>query len=381
MDNLYCKQDITLSDEEKTLFSEHLAQQEISNNIWDIFQIWIDASNAGIQFFYLKVYNDDGLFGLGLFMKIKPFDLRTSYSGVRKNIVLNKIFFLFSAISSNCVYLSLRNLVTSNITRPFFYKNPADEDIVMKAILDHLKNDKKADMISILDTYENDNNYKASGYKKYLSSSEGSFDATRYNDISEYLNEHKNLKKNLKRKRDVVATEVLHGPVSGSDREQIKDCLNFSINNSRVFTPSQKFVEDTIFETEVFNSDKYLYIIVRVKNIIAGFHIFQISGSNMGGVLGGFNRDLSKKNFVYERVMVASLDYAIKNKIKRVNYSLIDNYTKLRLVNSLEAAGLYFYSRNPVNRLVFSLTYKFNDVYQLYLLEKQYRLEAKKGGI
>jgi hypothetical protein len=93
----------------------------------------------------------------------------------------------------------------------------------------------------------------------------------------------------------------------------------------------------------------------------------------MGGVLGGFNRDHSRKSFAYERVIVNSLDYAIKNNIKRIHYSLIDNYTKLRLIDSLEPCGLYFYSRNRLNRKVFELTSKFGDVYQLYLLERQGR--------
>jgi hypothetical protein len=98
----------------------------------------------------------------------------------------------------------------------------------------------------------------------------------------------------------------------------------------------------------------------------------------MGGVLGGFNRDHSRKSFAYERVIVASLDYAIKNNIKHVHYSLIDNYTKLRLIDSSEPCGLYFYSRNPLNRQVFKLTNKFSDIYMLSLLEEKGRKESKQ---
>ena len=77
------------------------------------------------------------------------------------------------------------------------------------------------------------------------------------------------------------------------------------------------------------------------------------------------------KIFPYERIMVASLDYAIKNNIKKVQYSLVDNYTKLRLVNALEPCGLFFYSKNPMNRFVFNKTHKIGDVFKLYSLEKQ----------
>jgi hypothetical protein len=115
-----------------------------------------------------------------------------------------------------------------------------------------------------------------------------------------------------------------------------------------------------------------------VNGKIAGFHTFQVSGSDMGGVLGGFNRDCSQKSFAYERVIVASLDYAIKNNIKRVHYSLIDNHTKLRLVNSLEPCGLYFYSRRALNRKIFQLTSRLGDIHQLYLLEQQGKRESTR---
>ncbi|MBF0227808.1 MAG: hypothetical protein HQK76_20365 [Desulfobacterales bacterium] len=240
----------------------------------------------------------------------------------------------------------------------------------MKAILTYLKDEKEADMITIVDTSRNDNHYQKAGFDKYPSSSEAYFDTTKYTDISEYLNKHKNLKKNLKRKNNVVTTEILKGPISKNKQIQIRECLYCSIEESRVNTPSQQFFEDNIFETEVYNSDKYIHIFICIDNRIIGFHTFLVSGSSMGGVLGGFNRDYSRKTFAYERVIVASLDYAIKNKIKNVQYSLVDNYTKLRLVESLEPCSLYFYSRSPMNRSVFKHTLKYSDLHELYLLEK-----------
>jgi len=371
MNNVYCKKDTSLTIEEKDVFTGYLIQEELSHNIWDIFEEWVERSTSKVKFFYLKVYQGDELIGLGLFLRIKPFDLRASYSIFRKNAFVKKLISAISFLSSNCVYVSFRNLITSNLTRPFFYRESEMEDIIMKAILIYLKEEKEADMVTIVDTSTHDNHYQKAGFDIYPSSSEASFDATKYTDISEYLNGHRSLKKNLKRKKSFITTEISQGPISKNNQIQIKECLYCSIEKSRVNTPSQQFFEDNIFETEIYNSDKYIHIFIRVDNRIVGFHTFQVSGSNMGGVLGGFNRDYSMKSFAYERVIVASLDYAIKNKIKNVQYSLVDNYTKLRLVDSLEQCGLYFYSRNPVNRIVFKYTFKYNDVYELYLLEKQ----------
>lgn len=371
MNSAYCRKDTELTEEEKRLFSNHLRQQGLSDNVWDLFGEWVARSTPETSFFYLKVYRDDELTGLGLFVRIKPFDLRTSYSALRDNPFLRQLAGGLSALTNNCVYLSFRNLITSNLTRPFFYRKPEMADVIMKAMLAYLKNEKEADMVTIVDTSVHDDIYQTEGFVKYPSSSEAWLDATKYKDISEYLGEHRSLRKNLSRRKNAITCEVQQGLMSDTDKEQVKACVECSVEYSRVNTPCQKFFEDNIFETDVFNSNKYLHILVRVSGTIAGFHTFQVSGSDMGGVLGGFNRDHSRKSFAYERVIVASLDYAIRNNIKRVHYSLIDNYTKLRLVSSREPCGLYFYSRNSLNRKVFKLTNKFGDIYRLHLLEEQ----------
>ncbi|MBU3915290.1 hypothetical protein KKA14_07125, partial [bacterium] len=149
MKGIHCRKESSLTLEEKDIFDAHFKQQEISNNIFDVFSEWVARSSPKVNFFYLKVFQDDELIGLGLFLKVKPFDMRTSYSGVRKNAILNKIFSVISTLSANCVYISFRNLITSNITRPFFYKSLEMEETVMSAILEYLKKEKDADMVSV----------------------------------------------------------------------------------------------------------------------------------------------------------------------------------------------------------------------------------------
>jgi hypothetical protein len=370
MNDVHCEQDTSLTEAEKSVFAGHLERHGLSDNIWDLFAEWVARSTSQVNFFYLKVYLDHELIGLALFLKIKPYDLRTSYSATRNNPYLNRLFSVLSTLTNNCVYVSFRNLITSNITRPFFYRDPGLEDTIMDSILTHLKRVKEADMVTILDTSTNDHHYRRAGFAKYPSSSEAWLDATRYSEIAGYLKEHRSLRRNLSRRKGSTKTEIQHGLLSDIDRAQLRDCLDCSVENSRINTPCQKFFEDNIFETEVFESGKYVHILIRVEGRIAGFHTFQVSGSNMGGVLGGFHRTYSRGNFLYERVIVASLDYAIQNQLGRVNYSVIDNHTKLRLVTSLEPCGLYFYSRSALNRRVFSSTFKFNDIHQLYSLER-----------
>ena len=369
MTRVHCRKDTSLTLEEKEAFRGHLEREDLSDNVWDLFGEWVERSTPEVCFFYLKAYLGTELVGLGLFLKVKSVDLRSSYSALRKNALLSQLARGLSALTSNCVYLSFRNLITSNLTRPFFFRDPGIANAVMTALLACLRDEREADMVILVDTATCDPIYDREGFRKYPSSSEAYLDATKYRDVSEYLSEHRSLRKNLRRRGDVVTTSIQRGPLSAAEVEQAKECVECSVDNSRVNTPCQEFFEKNIFDTEVFTSDKYTHVLARVEDRIAGFHTFQVSGSHMGGVLGGFNREYTRNNFLYERVIVGSLDYAITNGITRVHYSLIDNHTKLRLVESREPCGLYFFSRNPLNRKVFQLTYRYSDVHELSSLE------------
>jgi hypothetical protein len=65
MNDIFCRKDTTLTEEEKEVFSKHLTQQGLSHNIWDLFGEWVARSTSRVSFFYLKAHKDDELIGLG----------------------------------------------------------------------------------------------------------------------------------------------------------------------------------------------------------------------------------------------------------------------------------------------------------------------------
>ena len=367
---MHCEKDTSLTPEEREVFRGHLEREKLSDGVWDLFAEWVARSTPETRFFYLKVYRDTELVGLGLFSIVKPVHLRASYAALRHNTLLDKLAGGLSVLASNCLYISYRNLITSNLTRPFFFREPAMEDAIMEAMLVWLKGQTEPNMVIIIDTATCDPIYLKEGFQKYPCPSEAYLDVTKYRDVSGYLTEHPSLRRNLRRGAGTVTTSTQRGPLSDEEIAQVRACVECSVANSRVNTPSQKFFEDNIFDTEVFRSDKYTHVLVRVHGEIAGFHTFQVCGAHMGGVLGGFNRAHTQNNFLYERVIVGSLDYAIANRLTRVHYSLIDNCTKLRLVQSREPCGLYFYSSSPVTRKFYQLTYGLSDVHALSSLER-----------
>ena len=369
MKPLRCERSTTLAEADKLLFSKHLEEQALSKSVFDLFDEWVRRSTAAVEFFYLKAYDDDDLVGVGLFVQIYPFDMRSSYAALRARPTLSRLAGGLSRVARARVCVGFRNLVTANLTRPFFYREPAAADQVMGALLAALAADTAIDMVTVVDTATHDRLYAEAGFSKYPSSSEASLDVTRYSAVSDYLAEHRSLKKNLRRKRKLVTTRIEPGPLSAAQIAQLRDCVACSVEHSRVNNPCQTFFEDNIFATEVYSSDKYVHVLIHVGDTIAGFHTFQVCGAHLGGVLGGFDRRHSRNNFLYERVVVGSLEFALEHGLSRVHYSLVDNLTKLRLVDSLEPCALYFWSNSALKRKFFALTYPHSDVCQLSKLE------------
>jgi len=371
MKEILCSKENFFSEEEKGVFAAHLCAEGIAVNVWDLFGEWVARSGPPVNFFYLKARRGGELIGLGLFLEVRPVDLRTSYKGLRQSPFLGRLAGGVSVLSRNCLCVSFRNLITANLTRPFFYRDPSLADPVMRAMLQFLKNDRKYDMVTVIDTLDHHDRYRGEGFRAYPSSSEAVLEPGRYEGVAGYLNTHKNLKKNLARKKFLSFAEITRGSLGESDLREMRACVANSIEESNVNTPCQKFFESHIFDTGAYRTDDYVHILVRVDGVIAGFHTYLESGRSLGGVLGGFNRAHTRNHFVYERVILASLEYALARNLCRVNYSLIDNRTKLRLVDSRVPCALYFYSRNALNSKVFDVTYRYNDIGRLAELEKK----------
>ncbi len=370
MKALRCEKSTSLTEAERQVFSEHLEEQALSPSIFDLFDEWVRRSTAGVEFFYLKAYDDTGLAGIGLFVEVQPFDMRSSYAALRGHPAVSRLADGLSRVARARVCVGFRNLITANLTRPFFYREPSSGDRVMTALLATLAADTSLDMVTIVDTATHNRLYEEAGFSTYPSASEASLDVARYGSVSDYLAEHRSLKKNLRRKRKLVTTRIEPGPLSAPQIAQLRDCVACSVEHSRVNNPCQRFFEDNIFATEVYHSDRYVHVLVYVGDTIAGFHTFQVCGSHLGGVLGGFDRRHSRNNFLYERVIVGSLEFALEHSLRRVHYSLVDNLTKLRLVDSLEPCAVYFWSRSALKRRFFALTYSHSDMHALAQLER-----------
>jgi hypothetical protein len=115
-----------------------------------------------------------------------------------------------------------------------------------------------------------------------------------------------------------------------------------------------------------------------VDGQIAGFSTRLLCGKSLIGIIGGYNRELSGNAPVYDFMIVTTLDFCIRNGFTRLVYGIVDNHTKARLMDSFRQQKLYFYSRNPLLRLVMRHVYRFMSAHDLHRMDAEARKKRQE---
>jgi hypothetical protein len=143
------------------------------------------------------------------------------------------------------------------------------------------------------------------------------------------------------------------------------ECLACSIRHSKSLLPIQTFLNNNIFRTALFSSNRYIHFIIKIDDRIAGFSTRLCCDKNLIGIIGGYNREISESSPVYDLMIASTLEYCIEHGYDRLVYGIVDNYTKARMMDSFRDQAFYFYARNPIARLLMKYTYRLSSAYQL----------------
>ena len=369
MSDFNCTLAKSLSPEEKKVLGQNLHRQGVGENIFLVYENLVDRLSEELQLLCVKAYAGGEIAGAAFFMRVQPVDMLASISALGENAVVRSLLAPFTARNKACAYLCMRSTSTANIMSPFFVRETASADRVAGAILSYLKRDTGAELLMIMDSPLRNGLYASAGFCGYPCPSEAVLELTQYRSLADYLAEHRSTKKHIAPKKN-IAVSVQSDGLTPADMVGISACIRDSARHAKSKLPyGDKFMQQTL-ESDMFRSRHYRHVIVRVDGAIAGFHSYLPCGSSLGAIVGGFNREASQKNYVYERLIAATVDYALQHGLERIHYGIVDNQTKLRLTNTLEPNRAYYYLASPVERRVMRLLNKHTDVYKLFALEE-----------
>jgi hypothetical protein len=240
------------------------------------------------------------------------------------------------------------------IANPGFYASDVDTDLIAGKMIDYMADNSLSFFVT--DVQANSSHHKNALVFPYVD--EGMVDVSGMNSVQDYIQEHRNLKKKIRSFRNKGGNlETVRGSVKEKERQTLINCCNATMRKSFVSTPFQDAFPDVIDETLRCDSSAFIHMISRMNGEITGYHSFIMAGSSLRMMHGAFNRDMGSTYHAYENLILASLEFAIDQKLNRVYFGPIMNETKRRMMQISEPCATYFYSKNPVFRRILALIY------------------------
>ena len=236
-----------------------------------------------------------------------------------------------------------------------FVANGYDQETIIPGLLNYLK--KVSPCLFVTDLSKNASLHK--GAKSFPYTKEGAISLEGMRSIDDYIVNHNNLKRKLRKfEKDGGTIEVHKGDFDKETLELVQKCFLSTIEKSVIRTPFQDHFPTMVLQTCCLKSDRMIHFIARLNGQFLGYHTFIQTGKSLRMIHGAFDRTLKTTQHSYENIITAAADYAIKQKLEIVHFGPIMNETKNRLMNRSFQANIYLYCRNPVYRVFIPFLYR-----------------------
>ncbi len=335
-----------LSSQEQAVFSDYLKRQDVDENVWQIYLCYFEAESRWTRPLVLRVFQDDRLIAAALLLECR----HVGRSLFKSSWLYNPVNWLGTSV---IIWLRA-GFGPEVIANPGFYAQDVNSDLIAGEMISYLHSKSVAFFIT---------DYRVNAFlheraKVFPYVDEGTVDVSGMETVQDYIAEHSNLKRKIRSFKNKGGTiEVFRGMLVDKDQKAIVKCCDSTMRKSFVYTPFQDIFLDVIQETLHCDSSSFVHIITKMDGEITGYHSYMETGSTLRMLHGAFNRNLKTTHHAYENLLIATVDHAIEQKLKKVYFGPIMNETKRRMMRESEPCSTYFYSCNPVIRFIFALMY------------------------
>lgn len=328
---------IPLSALEKSCFHDHLLELGLDDNIWVIYEKFLQLGSEYSKPMIVRVKKDDRLFACMFFIECK--DYGPTISGLR-------IVKYMARTMSIPVYIWMKASIGAEIcANPAFINLNAGSHQELGEILNLLR--KKFLMLFIHDLASNAFLHPTSLVMPYPD--ESIIDISRYTTIDDYMADHHNLKKKLKEYEKIGGRiEVMEGSLDKHVAEKIKECVISSGEKSVFKLPYQNDYPDMCKGSATIDNCNLFHFLCRSDDEFYGYHSFIVFKNQIRCLNGAFNRNLPTTHHAYENMIYGVVAYAIKNKIQTVYFGPTLNETKKRMMNKFIPTQLFISSKVPL---------------------------------
>jgi hypothetical protein len=326
-----------LTPAEKAVFSCHLLVLGLDDNIWVIYEKFLQATTVFSRPLIVRVKKDNEIFACIFIIECKDYGPTLSRLKVVKYIV-RKL--------SIPVYIWMKAGIAAEIcANPVFINKNIGSDSEMGRILELLR--KRFLLLIIHDLTVNASLYPASVVMPYPD--EGIIDTRGYTTIHDYLADHHNLRKKIKEYQKIGGrVEIAEGRLNESLVKKIKECVISTAERSIFKLPYQNDYPDMCTGSANIDNRNVIHFLCRSDEEFYGYHSFIVFKTQIRCLNGAFNRNLTTTHHSYENMIYKVVEYAIENKIQTIYFGPTLNETKKRMMNRFIETRLFFSSNKPL---------------------------------
>jgi hypothetical protein len=361
---------------------EHLAvEQALARDGLPLSMLWFfDAlivmgrGRSDFVFRYVKVFFGERFVGVAMIGACRRFDraaiISPSHPGLRRVVAtLDRLPFAGKAL-----FYCFAEMFTMNIGPAFVAVRAGDATQLRAAVARHLLTRTDSDLVVILDDPFFQATYEEANFTALPFASNVMIDIDGLRDAAAFLDSHRKTRYHLRHlgRADVHIEHRLDG-VDAAEKAQMRDCLVQSALHSRTPTPFQPFYNDDIIRGAWMNTSGAVHTLLRLDGRIVAFASNVRCGRVLGKIMGGVDRRYSRGLPVYDRLIVAEVEFAIANGISRIHYGIANNETKIRLVNRFHPVFAYVGARRRLDRLSLLAGYPFSILFEVARFEQHVR--------
>lgn len=325
-----------LTPAEKSMFHSHLNDLGLDNNIWDVYEKFLQVTSVYTKPLIARVKKDNETFACIFF--IECWDYGASLSK------LKIVQYLVKKMSIPVVIWMKAGIAAEICASPVFINKSIGNNDELDQILNLIR--KKFFLLFIHDLADNAFLHPESILMPYTD--EGIIDTSGYSSIDDYLSEHRNLKRKLKAYQKVGGRiDIIKGRMDDEIVSKIKECVISTGKRSVFKLPYQNDYPDMCAGSACIDNENIIHFLCRSEKEFYGYHSFIRFKNQIRCLNGAFNRNLTTTHHAYENMIYQVVEYVIQNKIQTVYFGPTLNETKKRMMNNFIPTKLYVTSNLP----------------------------------
>lgn len=334
---------VGLSPEEKEIFSDSLREYGLDPCIWDLYARSLQVISKHSTPQIVRIYNEEKLCAHFYMVRCRNYGISITSSSLIKFLISLPRIPIYSWIRAS--------IAAETNANPGFFTTYGKQRMEIPDLIRLLK--KKYFMLFIHDHLDKREWYPNSLEIPY--SDLGNIELSGYSGIQDYLSEHGNLKRKLRKyDREGGRVEILKGSLNAEAQSMVKHCILASSRRSIFSLPYQDIYPEMCRKSTEIDHPRFFHFICRSDEHFFGYHSFVRFNTHLRCMHGAFNRDLPTTYHAYENMIYRVVEYAIENRLQSIYFGPVLNETKRRMMNQFIPTCLYTYSKYPGMLKVFA---------------------------